>query len=179
MAKVPFSKLKAKINSENIKVCYCNSADEETFFEVRKYLPFSEKLELVSDIINQSIDDNGYYNPMKVKFYMVIEMVYAYTNLTFTDKMKEDPFKLYDIFISDGIFSTILNVIGEEEKAEIENSIWTTIDNIYKYNNSVMGILDTVKRDYDNLNFDAMGLKNAIGDPENLKLLKDVLTKLG
>ena len=74
------------------------------FWHICHYLPFKEKLELVSNIINKSIDDNGFYNPMRVKMNMVLEVTYAYTNLSFTEKMKEDSFKLYDILMSTGIF---------------------------------------------------------------------------
>ena len=108
MAKVPFSKLQAKVDGEVTKNSYCNLAGEEIYYEVKHYLPFEQKLELVSTIINKSIDDNGFYNPMRVKLYMTLEVVYAYTNLSFTDKMKEDPFKLYDILVSTGIFTDII-----------------------------------------------------------------------
>lgn len=178
MAKVPFSKLQAKVNNDVVKVTHCNGAGEEIIYEVRKYLPLNEKLELVSRIINQSIDDNGFYNPMRVKFNMVVETVFAYTNLSFTEKMKEDQFKLYDIFISSGLFDNIVKVI-DSEWAEIQDDTWSTIDNIYHYNNSVMGILDTLKTDYDNLNFDATEIQKKINDPENMALLRDVLAKLG
>ena len=108
MAKVPFSKLQASMNNNNSRAFYLNKAGEEVNYEVKQYLPFKEKLELVSNIINQSIDDNGFYNPMRVKMFMTLEVVYAYTNLSFTEKMKEDPFKLYDILIRTGIYNDIV-----------------------------------------------------------------------
>jgi len=179
MAKVPFSKLQAKVDGGATSVFYYNLAGEEVYYEVKHYLPFKEKLELVSNIINKSIDDNGFYNPMRVKFNMVLEITYAYTNLSFTEKMKEDPFKLYDILVSTGIFTDIVDVIREKDWQEIQENVWSTINNIYQYNNSVMGILDTLKADYDNLNFDATEIQKKIGDPENMALLREVLTKLG
>lgn len=179
MAKVPFSKLQACINGSDCQNFYYNRAGEEVRYEVRHYLPIKEKLELVSKIINQSVDDNGFYNPMKVKLYTVLEVVYAYTNLSFTDKMKEDPFKLYDILVSTGIFADIVAVIRENDWKEIQENIWTTIDNIYKYKNSVMGILDAVTNDYNGLNLDATEIQKKLADPDNMELLKSVLTKLG
>ena len=179
MAKVPFSKLQACINGSDCTVGYYNKAGEEIRYEVKYYLPIKEKLELVSRIINQSIDDNGFYNPMRVDLFLTLEFVYAYTNLSFTEKMKEDPFKLYDILVSTGIFTDIINAIREKDWKEIQENVWTTIDNIYKYNNSVMGILDTMKQDYSNLDFDATEIQKKIGDPENMALLREVLTKLG
>ena len=52
-------------------------------------------------------------------------------------------------------------------------------ENIYDYKNSILGILETVARDYDNLNLDALQLQEAIGNPDNIALLREVLDKLG
>jgi len=43
----------------------------------------------------------------------------------------------------------------------------------------VRGILEAMTTDYDNLNFDIDELQKNISNPENLTLLKDVLSKLG
>lgn len=134
---------------------------------------------MISKIINQSSDENGYYNPMKVKIYTVLEVIYAYTNLNFTDKQKENIFKLYDQLISTGIFYDIKNTIPTEEWKEIEETITITIKNIYEYKNSVMGILDNVAEDYQNLDLDATNIQSKLADPNNLTFLKDVLTRLG
>ena len=179
MAKVPFSKLQVKIDSGVVNNFYHNTAGEKVYYEVKHYLPFKEKLELVSSIINNSIDENGFYNPMRVKLYMTLEVIYAYTNLSFTDKMKEDPFKLYDLLVSTGIFDEVVAAIAENDWIEIQDNVWSTIDNIYAYKNSALGILDTVSTDYNNLDLDATEIQKKIGDPENLELLKAIMTKLG
>lgn len=179
MAKVPFSKLQAKIDSGVTQNFYCNLAGEEVHYEVRHYLPFAEKLDLVSRIINNSVDDNGFYNPMRVKLFMILEVVYAYTNLSFTEKMKEDPFKLYDILVSTGIFADIENVIREKDWVEIQENVWSTIKNIYDYKNSVMGVLESIKADYSAVNVDMSELQENLSNAENLQLLRDIIGKLG
>jgi hypothetical protein len=73
----------------------------------------------------------------------------------------------------------IITAIPEEEYSNICSGVWNTIEAIYKYQNSVLGVLDTIKEDYSNLQFDAEEIKTKIGDPNNLELLKNVLTKLG
>lgn len=179
MAKVPFSKLEVKINGSDCRSFYYNSKGEEVYYDVKQYLPLKEKLELVSRIINQSVDDNGFYNPMRVKMYMCLEVVYAYTNLSFTAKQKEDPFKLYDLLVSTGIFTDIVNCIRERDWTEIQENVWMTIENIYNYKNSVMGILDTISTDYKNLDLDATAIQQKLADPENMELLKTIMAKLG
>ena len=179
MAKVPFSKLEVKINGSDCVNTYYNTKGEEIEYEVKQYLPLKEKIELVQRVINQSVDDNGFYNPMRVKLYLVLEVVYAYTNLSFTAKQKEDPFKLYDLLVSTGIFCEIVSHIREKDWSEIQENVWKTIENIYAYRNSVMGILENISADYSNLNLDAAEIQSKLADPDNMALLKDVLAKLG
>ena len=54
-----------------------------------------------------------------------------------------------------------------------------TIKNIYKQRNSVLGILETISTDYSTLNLDASEIQKKLADPENMELLKNVLSKLG
>lgn len=179
MAKVPFSKLQASVNGAVTKMSYANKAGEQIVYEVKTYLPIKEKLEVVSNIINSSLDENGFYNPMRIKLFTTLEVVFAYTNLSFTDKQKEDPFKLYDILMSTGIFSDVVSAIAPPDWEDIQNSIWQTIESVYAYKNSVMGILDNVVADYSNLDLDATEIQKKLGDPQNLELLRSVLAKLG
>ena len=175
MAKVPFSKLQANLKTDVIECSYNNKNNEPIIFEVKTYLPFEKKLELVSNVINQSIDDNGFYNPMRVKLFMTLEIIYAYTNLNFTDKMKEDPFKLYDILVSTGIFANIIEAICENDWIEIQENVWATIKNLYDYKNSAMGILDMISTDYKNVDFDLSAIQEKLADPNSLDLLKEIL----
>ena len=179
MAKIAFTKLDLKVNNNVKQNTYTNSKGEVIEYEVKYYLPIKEKLDLISNIINSSSDDNGYYNPMRVKIFTVLEIVFAYTNLNFTAKQKEDPFKLYDLLLSNGIYNDVIDSIWSEDIEEIQSATIQTIKNIYDYRNSVVGILDIVTADRESLNFDAIGLQQLIGDPNNLALLRDVIGKLG
>ena len=58
----------------------------EQKIEVKQYLPIEDKLNLITAIIQNSIDDNGYYNPAKIYVYTIVEMINFYTNIGFTEK---------------------------------------------------------------------------------------------
>lgn len=175
MAKVPFTKLKCKINEDSVPV----QIGEETI-AVKQYLPIQEKLELIGNVVMQAHEqDANYSNPVKAGVYRDLELIFAYTNINFTDKQKEDLPKLYDMLKSSGVLSTIIEAIPADEYTEIMFGIEDSIEAIYKYQNSALGILDTIKADYSNLEYDANAIKESLGNPENLSLLKDVLTKLG
>lgn len=174
MAKIPFSKLGVKLDTNIVLLPW-----GEYNIEVSKYLPMSEKTEMVSKIINKSSDNNGYYNPLKIKVYLTLETLYRYTNLSFTEKQKENELKLYDMVISSGLFGKVVSLIPEDEWKDLQNTVWHTISNIYEYKNSILGILETVSGDYENLNLDALQLSQEIGNPDNIALLRNVLDKLG
>ena len=174
MAKLAFSKLGLKVNNE-VKTIEFN----EQTIEVKQYLPVNDKLELISNVINLSADDNNFANPVKVGIFTILEMLNFYTNLNFTEKQKEDPAKLYDLVISTGLGKAIMDIIPEVEYHDILTGVHSSIEAVYNYRNSVFGILDSITTDYSNLNLDATNIQKALADPENMDLLKQVLTKLG
>ena len=174
MAKVSFAKL-GLVKNQEVK----NVEWGEYFIEVKQYLPINEKLNLISNVINAAHDENNYSNPVKVDVYTTLEIMYAYTNINFTDKQKEDVTKLYDLIVSSGLYTKVLEAIPGNEHCNLLNAIKKSIDAIYAYQNSVMGILDTISTDYSNLDLDASEIQKKIGDPENMELLRSVLAKLG
>ena len=174
MAKVSFTKLGLKQNQETIKIIF-----NEQEIEVKQYLPINEKLEMISNVINLSADDNNFANPVKVSVFTTLEILFHYTNITFTDKQKEDPVKLYDLVISNGLMSEIIKAIPEGEYAEVLCGIEDSVNAIYTYRNSVLGIMDAISTDYNTLNLDATEIQKKLADPENMAFLKTVLHKLG
>ena len=173
MAKLAFSKLGLKNNNQVVNINY-----NEQIIEVNQYISVNDKLKLISDIINNTIDEHSFCNPVKVKVYLLIGIVENYTNISFTEKQKEDIVKLYDLIQSNGLFDEILTAIPDEELNDLLNSTWDSVDAIYTYRNSVMGILDNVSADYDNVNVD---VNKTIEQIKNLdhSFLSEVMNKLG
>ena len=174
MAKVSLAKLGLKVN-QDIKTIEFN----EQIIEVKQYLPVNDKLELISNVINSSADDNNFANPVKISVFTTLEVMYSYTNINFTDKQKEDPTKLYDMLISSGLVKDIINTIPEAEYNEILCGVRDSINAIYTYRSSVLGIFESISQDYEGLKFDASDIQSKLADPDNMALLKQVLTKLG
>jgi hypothetical protein len=175
MAKVPYSKLKCKIN-DSIKEVKLN---DEVTIEVKQYLPIQEKLELIGRVIEFAHEeDRSFSNPVKAQVISTIEIICAYTNIVFTDKQKENIPKLYDSLFSSGMMEIILENIPVGELNIIEDGIKDSIKAVYEYQNSILGVLETVNTDYSNLNIDLEDIQNKINDPNSLELVKNVLTKL-
>lgn len=174
MAKVSFTKLGLKKNEE-VGILHINEQD----IEVKQYLPINEKLELISSVINSAADENNFSNPIKENVFLTLEILYHYTNINFTDKQKEDPVKLYDLVVSSGLVNKITDLIPEEELDEVINGLAQSVKAIYTYRNSVLGILESISQDYSALDLNATEIQQKLADPDNMALLKQILTKLG
>lgn len=174
MAKVPFTKLGLKTNTE-IKQIQIG----EQVVEVKQYLPVNDKLELITAVLNYADDEKGFYNEGKLNVYAWLLMVDYYTNISFTEKQREEVNKTYDALDSSGVLDQIIDAIPESELDFITRVLHITADSIVKYRNSVMGILESISTDYSNVDLNANNVSEALSNPDNLNLVRDILSKLG
>ena len=100
MAKLAFSKLGLKVNNQVVNINY-----NEQIIEVKQYISVNDKLELISDVINKSVDEHSFSNPVKTSVFTALGIIEYYTNISFTEKQKEDPVKLYDLLHGNGLLT--------------------------------------------------------------------------
>ena len=175
MAKIGLTKLGLKKNTNLIQLNW-----NDQIIEIKEYLPIQEKLDLIGRIVNQSLDDNNFVNPARLQIFMTLEIFYTYTNINFTDKQKEDFLGLYDLLVSNGLQNDVFNALYEVGELQIINdTCHAVIDEIYKYKNSALGIMQAISQDYSNLDLDADKLKEKIANKENVEFLKEVMDKMG
>ena len=175
MAKLSFTKLNKIKSLDSITI----SLNENTV-EVKQYLPLEEKISLIEAVIAQSgSGEEGFFNIVKLEVYYIIEMISAYTNISFTEKQLEDTPKLYDAIRLNDVWGTVAEAIPEVERDYIWNNILTLAKEITAYNNSVLGILKTVSNDRDQLNFDVSEIMSTLSDLDQLTLLKSMVDKTG
>ena len=173
MSKVTFTKLGLKKKDEVKEITW-----GENKIEVKQYLPIEEKIDFVQSVLVASVDDNNFANLMKIDIYYAIELITRYTNITFTDKQKEDLPKLYDLFVESGLYSQICEAIPQEESMTIADYVHSTIDEYYKQQNSALGIMEKVSTDYSGLDFDAKEIRDKLQSGD-LSFLKEVMEKMG
>ena len=118
MAKPTFAKFGLKVD-QSVKLVKFNEQE----FEVKQYLPVENKLELISEIVNQSIDSNNFANPARIEIFTVVEIVKNYTNISFTEKQLEDILKLYDLIVSSGLGKAIHENMCSDEFDFITNTV--------------------------------------------------------
>lgn len=177
MAKISYNKL--GITKDELNKVQTVEYNDQTI-EVKQYLPIVEKSELITRVLNKSVDENtGYYNLLKLDMNLGLEIVYAYSNISFTEKQKEDPMKLYDMLNASKVLNLIIGLVPDGEFYYLNKTTHEMANNIVTYRNSAMGIMEAISADYSNLDLDATDIQKKLNDPDNMALLKDVLTKLG
>ena len=174
MAKVSLTKLNKIKSLEPIDI----KIGEETI-SVVQYLPLEKKLAIMQNIIEQAgNNEEGFYNIVKLTVFYTIEMLRVYTNISFTEKQLEDPQKLYDIIVLNNIWETVKDSIPEKERDYIWDNTCALAREITEYNHSALGILNLLSNDYDNLSLDTTDMANKLSNVDNLKMLREILTKL-
>lgn len=174
MAKLAFSKLN-KIKSIPDKIIPTENGD----LIVKQYLPLENKIDLIETVLDFSGSDEGFFNVVKLEAYFRIEMIKAYTNITFTEKQLEDTQKLYDMIVINGIWTIVESNIPEEEKDYIWDAIIEMADAIVEYNRSIAGMLKSLSYDYSALDDEAINIQKKLKTPEMEAVLKHFLPEAG
>ena len=103
-----------------------------------------------------------------------MEIIYTYTNLSFTDRQKEDVVKIYDALYSNGVLNSILETIPSSELKLIYEGVEKSVKSVYEYQNSVFGVLEAIKADYSDTNFNIKELEALVKDKDSYALLSEL-----
>ena len=160
MAKVSYANMKLKVNNE-IKTFDFNGNE----IEVLSYLPIEDKFDLVMITLQQSLI-NGIYNSVKLEMYFNLNLAYMYTNLSFTEKQKEDEEKIYNILKTNGFFNKMIETIPDDEYAELLGYIEEEIEKSMRYNTSAAAVIKSIVED---LPAQAQAAANIVNDFDKTK----------
>lgn len=141
MAKVSYANLKLKLNQPS-NVMDFNGQE----VDVIQYLPVEDKYDLIMATLQKSEED-GIYNPLKLDIYFHLNLVYMYTNLSFTDKQRENELKLYDVLKSNGFIDLMLSHIDNTEYTELQYYIDKYVEDNLTFKNTAGAVLQSVIND--------------------------------
>ena len=175
MAKIPYSKLNLNKHRSELMKREWGEGEDKITFNVRTYLPIEELGELVQNIVNYSVDDKGYYNPIKIHMFTTVETFFACAEIKLTEKQRENYTKLYDELTDSEIYRFVPMSIYQQ----VTGYVSEVIRAIYEYKNSTYGIMDSLANDYKQLGESADDIQKKLSDPDNLTLVREVLSKLG
>lgn len=158
----------------------CRRVVDDKEILIKTWLPTHDLLQLISRIVNRSVDEHDYCNPCRVKIVSEVEMVLACSNVEVPDYENADICEIYDYLYANEIIDAV--TVATKETGlwwMVMDSVNEVVDSVYKYSNSARGIIRGITSDLEDVQFDAEAIQEKLGNPENLALLKDILTKLG
>ena len=174
MAKLSFTKLN-KIKSLPEKVVDFQGNE----LRVKPYLPLSDKLQLLINVLELSGADEGYFNLVQLEVFYKIEVIRNYTNISFTDTQLKDFAKLYDQIVLNGVWDAVADIIPEEELDYVWDAIYNMAEAITAYNRSLAGMLKTLSEDYSVLDTEATKIQKTLASPEVVSVMKQFLPEVG
>ena len=178
MEKILFSDLNLQTKDEE-KTITINGQE----IKYRTYLPMAEKLAMAEEIINNTArdDETRFYNPGVLEIFQTIFIVKYYTNIDITENDLIAATDVYDKIKGCGLEEKLWDDedCGKDIRVVIWDIVEPTIDNIYKYMNSALGVITAASQDMVDTTADIEKLNADIANPDTLSVLKDVMTKLG
>jgi len=141
MSKVSYASLKLKTETTTKAIKW-----EDKVIEVTQYLPINDKYDLIM-ITLQKAKEDILYNPIKIDMYFHLHLVYMYTNLSFTDKQKEDEAKIYDALECSGLLSEIIKNMNEAEYNDLWDKINEYMEAELKYTTTAAAVIKSIITD--------------------------------
>lgn len=145
--------------------------------KMRRVLSYQDKLNFLEDVLTRSIDTSeGYYTPLAVELYIALDIIHFYTDLDIEDGTSIA--EIYDKIKCSGLLNAVLSEIQASEIDILRDSIYATIDNLYKYRNSAYAIIENLS----NIEGLEQNITDLVGKlksaPEGLDLVKAAVDKL-
>lgn len=137
-----------KLNETNFKINdQINTFTKDNYqVNVRKYLPISDKIDLVQ-IALQKAQEDGIYNQIKLDMYFHLNIIYLYTDIEISQEEREDEMKLYDILESNNIIDMVIANMDQDEYKELRGYLVEMENDSLTYKNTAAAVLTRIIQD--------------------------------
>lgn len=179
MTKVSFASMKLKVDT-NVNTFDFEYNGATYSIDVLKYLPISEKNDLI-EVALQKAEQNGNYNDVALEMYFNLNLIYLYTNISFTDKQKEDESELYDKLQCSGLIDAVITNMDQDEYSQLLEYLEKTKENRLVYGNSTAAVLRSFIQDLPSQMSQAVDILNNIKPEqfEEARRLAQIADKTG
>lgn len=179
MTKVSFASMKLKVDT-NVNTFDFKYNGAIYSIDVLKYLPISEKNDLI-EVALQKAEQNGNYNDVALEMYFNLNLIYLYTNISFTDKQKEDESELYDKLQCSGLIDAVIANMDQDEYSQLLEYLEKTKENRLVYGNSAAAVLRSFIQDLPSQMSQAVDILNNIKPEqfEEARRLAQIADKTG
>lgn len=119
--------------------------DNNLEINVKKYLPISDKIDIVQ-IALQKAEEDGVYNQIKLDMYFHLNIIYLYTDIEISQEEREDEYMLYDILESNDIIDQVVAAIGNDYR-ELKDYLIEMMNDSLNYKNTAAAVLTRIIQD--------------------------------
>lgn len=134
MAKLSLNKLNLN-KKQDIKIV----SFEGNEIEVAQYLDIASKSGLINAAVRGSVID-GIVDEILLDAYLHLFIVERYTNISFTQKQKENLLETFDLLDSNKFFNVIIEGMAENEYEYIFTMAKRLMNSLNEYNKNVVSI---------------------------------------
>ena len=169
--KTAFSTLKLKVPKT-----YTEFEFENKLIQILNYLPIQEKEDIIEIAYQKAIINNS-FNPILFNIYFLLNIVYSYTNLTFTDEQRKDEKKLYDMLDSSGLLNNILQNMNKAETLFFSDNVDEYVKQKLSQDYSAVGLFNNAVGAFNTFS-KTISEKVSNVDPDTLQNIIDNLPNL-
>jgi len=174
MAKIGLTKLTPIKSIEN-KIIDINGEK----VSIVQYLPITDKAQMVSDVLGDTLDEHGMNSNIRENIYTGIRLIQYYTNINITDTMIANAGKTYDTLVMNGIIKKVKENIPQDELDYVIDAIHASIKIVSDYRTSVAGLFNDMQSGNQETTKAADELMDQLQEVSQNGLLKDILKKMG
>lgn len=154
---------------------------EGDIITVKAYVPIEEKLKAIESVLSLSLNaETGLYLPGHVYVFRQLFIIKLYTDIIISDEEMDNAMATFDALVNEPWHDELYLILKENGDLAVFNTLLDeTIEKFERYQISAYGILDSLKKDYNEMNFDIESLQKKINNKENLELVDEIVKKLG
>ena len=93
----------------------------------------------------QEADRGTVVNTFALDCLFHLYIIFKYTNISFTEKQREDLLGLYDILETNGVIAAVIEAIPEDEYNELRDNLLDMVEKYAVYRNSLKGALEQLQ----------------------------------
>ena len=112
---------------------------QDRIINIKPYISIEDKYDFATIVMQQSMEDNGLYNPIKIEKYFNLYLAYMYTDIEFSEEDRVDDSAIYDILETTGLFDLLYQTIPSEEIGILKNFVEELEAKLTNINTSALG----------------------------------------
>lgn len=163
---------------EDFKICHKSEYKiiswKDKTIKIITYLPIEQKIDLIAAAIHKA-QESQIIDPIKLKMFYELNLVYMYTDIIFSKKDREDEYVLYDALTNSGFLDTVIKAIPASEITLLSKMLNEEKEAVVAFRTSSVGIVNTIL-DTISAKLPAIIEKLSTIDPKQVQKLMTLLT---